>query len=215
MAVIGAVSPLLNVVVDRRVTASVAMSPQTPAGLASSSFSKVFGPVLHLTGTNDTSPVDPTLTPESRLLPYAYLVQYQSPASDQVLVNFAGARHADFGFPTIAGMGDRIVSVGVAFLDATLRNDTAAREWLPSATTAAWVNATPAAYSVRIVSNAVPQTAETSTASGSVAPTPGSAQTPPTASPVTETPFPGYPRRPLSHHHHPPARRENRCLPTR
>jgi predicted dienelactone hydrolase len=116
---------------DRRIRAAIAMSP--PGGPVDA-FGAIRVPVMVLTGTLDDSPawLTPTRAAERRA------VFDGLPARDKFLVVFDGGDHMVFsGQPRRRGDASadafihrQIRMATVAFWDAYLRDDAAAREWL-------------------------------------------------------------------------------------
>lgn len=80
-------------------------------------------PVLHLTGTCDTSLIYRTW-PRDRRVAFE-----QSTSPDQLLVTLAGARHETFSNAEDP-LHPLVVEITLAWLDATLRDDATARAWL-------------------------------------------------------------------------------------
>ena len=81
---------------DERVDAGVLLSSPAPGDRVSpADYAKVYGaidiPLLHMTGTEDDSPVNPALRPEDRQIPFR-----QIDSADQYLVVFDGGDHAVF-----------------------------------------------------------------------------------------------------------------------
>lgn len=119
---------------DRRLKAFFLMSPSASRGLPSArAFGEVDAPVLCMTGTEDGSPLQPELTPESRLEVYACL-----PTGEKYQLVFDKAGH--FAFSDV-GLYDEqrlphhhpaIQLVSTRFWDAYLKEDEAARAWLQS-----------------------------------------------------------------------------------
>lgn len=116
---------------DERIKAAVLMSPspandrQDPA----ENFGAISIPVLHLTGTEDTSPIE-DLEAIQRRVPFDHI-----PASDQYLLIFDGGAHSVFSGR--AGLRNEsyhavIEQLCLAFWDAYLRNSDQARKWLQS-----------------------------------------------------------------------------------
>jgi predicted dienelactone hydrolase len=105
---------------DRRVKVAIAMSmPKMPA----SGYDFITVPVLHMTGTCDGSLVYRT-NPRDRRIPFM-----TTHATNEYLVTFKGVNHNVFSNVTDEHHGD-IADVTLAFLDAWLRGDDAARAWL-------------------------------------------------------------------------------------
>ncbi len=120
--------------VDSRVKAVIAMSspvPHTPRQLEAA-FREIKIPVLHMTGTEDDSPIGETKA-ASRREPYDRIT-----ASNQYLVTFTGADHFVFsgrwrdqtGGEQDTMFQDFIVRSSTAFWDAFLKRDKAAFHFL-------------------------------------------------------------------------------------
>jgi predicted dienelactone hydrolase len=120
---------------DARVKAAIPMSAPVPAGARrdlDSAYGTIRIPCLHMTGTRDSSPIGET-TIAQRRLPYDH-----SRNSDQYLLTFQDGDHMIFsGRPRQTGGGEldelfqgHIRSVSLAFWDAYLRGDAAAKAWL-------------------------------------------------------------------------------------
>lgn len=118
---------------DPRLTACIAMSAPargTPAEKAS--YAKFAVPCLHMTGTEDSSPIGDTKA-EQRRIPYDSI-----PAPAQYLVNFKGGDHMIFsGRPVAgeraasdAGFQKTIRTCTLAFWNAYLKKDAGALAWL-------------------------------------------------------------------------------------
>ena len=122
---------------DERVKVVIAMSPQPPAIEASRAYADVKIPILHLTGTHDTSPLDPQgMKPEDRQLAFRGIA-----APDQYLVVFEGADHMVFSGVVGVGIGARrqrdqeldktvmslVQQSTTLFLDAFLKGDAASQ----------------------------------------------------------------------------------------
>ncbi|MGQ9472312.1 MAG: alpha/beta hydrolase family protein [Candidatus Aminicenantales bacterium] len=121
---------------DPRIKAALAMSAPVPRD--KSRLERVFGrivvPCFHMTGTLDDSPIGDTSAAERRL-PFDYISE-----ADQYLVIFNGGDHMIFsGRPLGATFGRSnkdalfqkiIVQASLAFWDAYLKEDGAARKWL-------------------------------------------------------------------------------------
>jgi len=121
---------------DPRVKAAVAMSSPVPARRATldQAFGRIQIPCLHLTGTEDFSPIGET-RPEERRVPYDHIR-----GADQVLVIFRGANHMTFSgvarpaaHETEEVFKKLICESSTAFWDAYLKNDVAAKTWLTGA----------------------------------------------------------------------------------
>lgn len=120
---------------DLRVTCGIIMSgspPRSPLA-TQNSFGKIALPLLHLTGTEDDSPVGGA-TAKARRVPFD-----QCPSSPQTLITFNGADHAVFSGRS-RRIGEKrkvgeavhplILKVTTAFLDAHLRDDAQAADWM-------------------------------------------------------------------------------------
>jgi dienelactone hydrolase len=118
---------------DPRVKAAIPMSAPVPANQArlEAAFAGVNIPCLHMTGTKDDSPIGDTKAAERRL-PFDHCRN-----SDQYLITFTDGDHAIFGGRErrIGGRKDAefqrlICQSSLAFWDAYLQNDAAAKRWL-------------------------------------------------------------------------------------
>ncbi|MCA9140100.1 MAG: dienelactone hydrolase [Planctomycetales bacterium] len=120
---------------EKRIDAFLAMSPQPGKGLSpEKSLAGIERPMLCMTGTNDNSPIDPTVTPEVRQLVYKAL-----PDGDKYHLVFDGGNH--YTFSDAAGILRRgrnpnhhpaIETISVKFWKAYLSDDKAAKKWLQS-----------------------------------------------------------------------------------
>jgi predicted dienelactone hydrolase len=117
---------------EPRIRAAIAYSPNKPRrGDPATMLRDVDIPMLHMTGTEDRSPVDPAVTPEDRTIPFEVI-----DGADQVLVVIAGAKHALFGgrdgggSPGDAGRRAIAMQASAAFWSAYLEDDVEARRWL-------------------------------------------------------------------------------------
>ena len=122
---------------DSRIKAAIAISPSLPRvseQQMAAACRDISVPMLHVTGTADSSPVVPGLNYEKRLGPYEAIA-----APDQHLLVLNGADH--MLFPGVDGPLRKITAededilravraVSLAFWDAYLRNDDGARQWL-------------------------------------------------------------------------------------
>lgn len=144
MAIAGAHLPVLNGDTrypDARVKAAIAMStPAFPGNDTDAAFDDIRIPVLHLTGTNDESPVsrrgdsDPIVgntRAAERLRPFrhtrhapAYLLVFEG--GDHLV--FSGRRNETRA--TDREFQSHILSASTAFWDAWLKDDPGARHWL-------------------------------------------------------------------------------------
>ncbi|MGC4073309.1 MAG: hypothetical protein QM760_12490 [Nibricoccus sp.] len=124
----GALSPIVSFP-DTRIKCGVALSPQgaTTLGLFSGSWDNITRPSLTMHGTLDSAPG--TDDPVTRRQPYD-----EMPAGNKAHLTLDQGEHNDFSDTGIAEEGDRFsrwyFPATLAFLDANLRNDSAAREWL-------------------------------------------------------------------------------------
>jgi len=118
---------------DQRIKAAIYLSPTPPR--KGSDPSQVFGsiaiPGIHFTGTLDQSPVNDTKADERRIA-FDNITK-----SDQYLVILNGADHGVFGGrkrmmakPEDERFQEVTERVSTAFLDAYLKNDAKAKEWL-------------------------------------------------------------------------------------
>jgi dienelactone hydrolase len=121
---------------DARIKASIAYSPSPP--LRRTDYDVVYGkiavPIFHMTGTDDGDPVNARMSPEDRTTPYK-----QISATDQFLLVLAGGDHMIFSGRRTRGVAPKpsdprhldIIRMGsIAFWDAYLLDDSAARKWL-------------------------------------------------------------------------------------
>ena len=117
---------------DPRVEAAIAMSTPTPNPVTDATMSGVKIPVLHMTGTQDTSPVGRPQKAEDRRTPFDH-----SHAADSYLVVFNGGKHMlfsgreGFGSQSSDEHNHRLIREGtLAFWNAYLRDDAQAKAWL-------------------------------------------------------------------------------------
>jgi predicted dienelactone hydrolase len=119
---------------EPRIKVAIPISPNGPKNR--SNMARAFGsitiPTFHITGTKDESPIDPTVKPADRQLPFEYAVK-----SDRYLLVLDGADHMVFArAPRLASKkhDERVhdlVSMGTtAFLDSYLKHDARATAWL-------------------------------------------------------------------------------------
>ena len=119
---------------DPRIMACVAMSaPARSRERDCPSYARFVIPCLHMTGTEDKSPIGDT-TAAQRRIPFDCI-----PAHGQYLVTFKGADHMVFSGrafarprPDDGPTHERIETLTLAFWDATLRGDAQAKAWLAS-----------------------------------------------------------------------------------
>jgi dienelactone hydrolase len=121
---------------DPRIKASIAYSPSPP--LRRTDYDVVYGkiavPIFHMTGTEDGDPVNRGMSPEDRTTPYKHIS-----TTDQLLLVLAGGDHMIFSGRRTRGVAPKpsdprhldIIRMGsIAFWDAYLLDDSAARKWL-------------------------------------------------------------------------------------
>ena len=118
---------------DARIKAAIPMSAPVPSNKArlDDAYAGVKIPCLHMTGTKDDSPIGDTKAAERRL-PFNHCRN-----SDQFLITFTGGDHMIFGGRERMMGGGKdaefqrlICQSSLAFWDAYLRSDAAAKEWL-------------------------------------------------------------------------------------
>lgn len=135
LAVAGRTYPFRQTFPEKRIDAFLAMSPQAAKGMT---LEKTFGhltqPIFCMTGTKDTSPIDQSVTADSRASVYDGL-----PDGDKYLVVFDGAHHFTFngGESRLAGQQNpkhhrATETLSTKFWDAYLDGDDAAKQWLQS-----------------------------------------------------------------------------------
>ena len=120
---------------DPRITAAIAMSAPAQKRadeLLDKSYAKIKIPILHMTGTLDTSPIMPTTTAEDRRIPYDHIR-----ASNQYLIVFKDGDHMIFSGRGRMKCGEKdaafqklIKESSLAFWDAYLKRDGDAKAWL-------------------------------------------------------------------------------------
>jgi predicted dienelactone hydrolase len=120
---------------DPRITAAIAMSAPAQKradDLLDKSYAKIKIPILHMTGTLDTSPVVPTTTAEDRRIPFDHIR-----APNQYLIVFKDGDHMIFsgrgrmtGGEKDAEFQKLIKESSLAFWDAYLKGDAKAQAWL-------------------------------------------------------------------------------------
>jgi predicted dienelactone hydrolase len=119
---------------DSRIKAAIAMSPNAPKKEhLDRAYKNIKIPVFTMTGTKDTSPVDPNLKPEDRLAPFQNIK-----GVDQYLLVFKDGDHMVFsGRSKLLPGGERdeelqqyVRAVSLAFWDATLKGDATAKAYL-------------------------------------------------------------------------------------
>jgi predicted dienelactone hydrolase len=118
-----------------RIKAAIAFSPnaRTRAANLDRQFGSITIPFLSLTGTKDVVPLLTDQPAEDRLLPYKHM-----PPGGKVLVNFDGADHMVLGGHTMRrpltqldrAIQSDVKALTLAFWDAYLKGDGAAKAWL-------------------------------------------------------------------------------------
>jgi dienelactone hydrolase len=124
---------------DAGFKAYIAMSPSGARGGGDqAAFSALRGPILFLTGSADNFSVSPQpASPADRREPFEFMPSNQAGA----LITLTGGDHFVFDGRAITGqtrpndarLQSIIDAATIAFLDATLKNDAGARQWLLSA----------------------------------------------------------------------------------
>lgn len=131
---------------EARLRAAIAFSPipgweETPGDFAR--YRSIAIPMLHMTGTNDVSPLDgqgyaPRLDVfEGAGGPDQHLVVLEG--ADHMV--FAGSRGQLGAYEGMAAHKERIKTLTLAFWDAYLKDDAAARAWLSGGGVAQWLGA--------------------------------------------------------------------------
>ncbi len=129
---------------DSRIKAAIAMSPQAPKRKATHdvAFSKIKIPMMHLTGTLDGNPLDPTMVPFDRQVPYQkingasqYLIVFEN--GDHMI--FSGRKRGPrdkvaMSAEELATFHQHIKNATLAFWKAWLNGDQEAKQWLKSET---------------------------------------------------------------------------------
>lgn len=139
LAVMGRSFPMGFDFTETRFDAGIMFSPSGPPArmpqrMRSRLYADMNRPMMHLTGTEDTSQIQPDLDPADRTIPFR-----QIPAGEQYLVVFDGGDHAVFGgrrnrrqaapdwYPEVQAI---TAQVSTAMWQAYLNEDTAALDWL-------------------------------------------------------------------------------------
>jgi predicted dienelactone hydrolase len=120
---------------EPRIKSAIAMSPSLPVNVANPAavLRQIKVPVLHLTGTEDGSPVRRDMKPSERRIPFDNIN-----APGQYLVIFKEGNHMLFsGHTRLLGLSrmekecqPMIQEITLKFLDMTLRQNAEAKEWL-------------------------------------------------------------------------------------
>ncbi|MDR1140142.1 MAG: alpha/beta fold hydrolase [Planctomycetaceae bacterium] len=119
---------------DPRIKAAIVMSPSPPQKIDPIFVHKnIKTPILHLTGTNDKSPIQKDFKPEDRRIPFDSIT-----GTDQYLVIFKNGNHLLFsGHPRMFGLTAMekkcqpiIAEITRHFLDAYLKDNIEAKTWL-------------------------------------------------------------------------------------
>ncbi len=118
---------------DPRIRAAIVLSPPPYSG--AERFASIGIPQFHITGTKDTTPIEESKDPAMRLCPYR-----ESTNNPSYLVVLDGADHMAFSGRIPMGDAarrksytrwhDLLAEATTRFLDATLRADREARNWL-------------------------------------------------------------------------------------
>lgn len=135
LAVAGRMYPFRKSFPEKRIHAFLPMSPQAGKGMA---LEKTFGhlkqPIFCMTGTDDTSPIDRSVTAASRASVFDGL-----PAGNKYMVVFDGGHHFTFGGDDVRLASRKnpkhhraIESLSTKFWDAYLDGDGKAQRWLQS-----------------------------------------------------------------------------------
>jgi predicted dienelactone hydrolase len=118
---------------DPRIKAAVAMSAPVPArkNTLDRAFGKIKIPILHLTGTEDSSPIGET-HPSERRVPFDHIH-----GADQYLLTLNGGDHMIFGgvsstlpLAQQTRFKELICASATAFWDAYLKGEASAKTWL-------------------------------------------------------------------------------------
>jgi predicted dienelactone hydrolase len=135
-AVMGQRFPFNREFTESRLDAFLLLSPAVGRGHnAATAYGHIQVPVMCMTGSDDKSPLDPSVTPQSRREVYAAM-----PAGDKYELVFAGGTHMAFSDRPIRLREQRdprihpaIQQISTAFWDAYLKRDRQAKAWLQSA----------------------------------------------------------------------------------
>lgn len=135
LSVAGRMYPLQQSYHEPRITAFLALSPQPARGLSlEQTFGKLRVPIMCMTGTKDTSPIDAGVTADARQSVYRAM-----PAGDKYQLVLAGGEHHAFGDERLWGRAARdpnhhpaIVAITTKFWQAYLEDDANAKAWLQS-----------------------------------------------------------------------------------
>ncbi|MDR1963747.1 MAG: hypothetical protein LBQ50_08205 [Planctomycetaceae bacterium] len=119
---------------EPRIKAALVMSPNTPKGIDPIRIHQnIKTPLLHLTGTNDRSPINKDFDPTERRIPFDNIT-----GTDQYLVIFKDGNHLLFsGHTRLFGLSAAekkcqplIAELTRRFFDAYLKEDIEAKTWL-------------------------------------------------------------------------------------
>ncbi len=135
LSVAGRMYPLHKNYYEPRITAFLALSPQPARELSlEQTFGKLQVPIMCMTGTKDTSPIDAGVTAEARQAVYQAM-----PPGDKYQLVLAGGEHHAFGDERLWGRAARnpnhhpaIVAITTKFWQAYLEDDADAKAWLQS-----------------------------------------------------------------------------------
>ncbi len=118
---------------ESRIDAFLAMSPQPGKGIApEKAFGQLKSPILCMTGTEDASPIDGSLQPDSRRDVYRAF-----PDGDKFQLVLYGAEHSAFGEgERLRGQNPDhhpvILEISTRFWNAYLKDDEGSKAWLQS-----------------------------------------------------------------------------------
>jgi len=120
---------------DKRIRAALILSPSSPRrGDPEQAFAKVEIPWMLMTGTKDNSPIDDSVTPESRMAVFPALPsgndKYQLVLHDGQHSAFSDGPHRRGREPRNPNHHRAILALSTAFWDTHLRSDANARGWL-------------------------------------------------------------------------------------
>lgn len=123
---------------DERIRAALILSPSIPRrGNPKQAFANVKIPWMLMTGTKDDSPIDESVTPESRTGVYPALPttndKYELVLHDGQHSAFSDGPERRGGEARNPNHHRAILALSTAFWDTHLRDDAAAREWLSEA----------------------------------------------------------------------------------
>ena len=115
---------------EPRFKAALAFSPSPPRrGDPEQAFAEMLMPIFHITGTDDGDPLG-QMKPEDRQTPFRIIdnvEQYLLVLQDAVHMTFSGR---DAGYPKLGRHHDLVRMAALAYWDAYLRGNEAAKRWL-------------------------------------------------------------------------------------